>query len=223
MNVNECPNCRRIRPAGAARCGHCGAESPGQGLREYRLVPVDSPEPEAPPRSRRLLAAAIDAALIGGLIWAATLLKLSPATVLVRRSLWIVLPSVLILFRDAAQGRSPGKVIMGLVVVRRERGRGRSIRASGPSGPPRSRRGSSWRSTWGRIRSRNIACIRSSGMAGGWGFADGGGRNVARPPAGCPPPAMGSGCRRRRGQDSLPDRAASPPSAGSLPLEDPNS
>jgi uncharacterized RDD family membrane protein YckC len=117
------PYCNRCGSAygfGTDRCARCGADLPKlQPETESRDLAARAPRPAT---GRRVVAGLIDLAIAYGL-WYLVVLLLSRRFPLVRALLWqawfflvIVVPNPYLLLRDAIEGKSVGKLVMGLVV-----------------------------------------------------------------------------------------------------------
>ncbi len=115
-----CNSCGSEYGLGTDRCSRCGASLPKRQLETERHDSA-APTPR-PAKDRRLVAGLIDLAIAYGL-WCVVVLLLSRRFPLVRVLLWqawlflvVVAPNPYLLLRDAVEGKSAGKLVMGLVV-----------------------------------------------------------------------------------------------------------
>lgn len=109
-----CPKCGYEYSLGAGQCARCGTDLP----RFPRPLQLEGVEGLPVPRLRRFVAGLIDMGIAYALFASLLLLLVSRRFLLiraVRRGLAVVAPHVYLLLKDSLEGKSVGKLIVGLV------------------------------------------------------------------------------------------------------------
>jgi len=122
-----CNSCGTEYILGDINCSKCNVSLPSIPTKS---IEVNNNIELKSPKLKRLFAGIVDLVVVFGIIFALMSSKRLLMLIIVRRTLMIALPSIYLLMKDSLEGKSIGKLLMGIMVFNEKEKKSGSIAES---------------------------------------------------------------------------------------------